>query len=71
VNPDELRSELNRLGLSQVGAGKVLAVEPRTVRRWAAGEVAIPQAVAMLLPKLSPKEVARIMRTLTTPNGEQ
>lgn len=60
MTPDELRSELSRLGLSQVGAAKVLDYDERSVRRWVTGDKPIPRAVALLLPKLTPKEAARL-----------
>jgi DNA-binding transcriptional regulator YiaG len=59
MTPDAFRAELARLGLSQVGAARFLEVDPRTVRRWAAGEVIIPKAVEMLLARLRPEEVRR------------
>ena len=54
MTPDELRAQLDRLGLTQVGAARLLDVDERTVRRWATGNVPIPRAVEMLLPLLSP-----------------
>lgn len=60
MTPDTLRIELTRLGLSQVGAARLLDVDERTVRRWATGEIPVPQAVAMLLPRLTPEEVLAI-----------
>lgn len=71
MTPDELRAELARLGLSQARAGNVLGADGRTVRRWAAGAVPIPRAVALLLPKLTKAEVARIMRTMRGTGDEQ
>lgn len=61
MTPDELRSELSRLGLSQVGAAKALRVNDKTIRRWASGEIPIPHAVALLLPKLTAKEAAKLL----------
>lgn len=49
MTTDEFRAALERLGLSQIAAASVLLVDPRTVRRWAAGERDIPgPAVALL-----------------------
>lgn len=59
MTPDELRSQLSRLGLTQVGAAGFLDYDERTVRRWAAGEKPIPRVVALLLPRLTVKEVRR------------
>lgn len=58
MTPDELRAELKRLGLTQNGAARFLDVQERTVRRWAAGDQPVPRAVELLLPRLTPEEVA-------------
>lgn len=60
MTPEDLRTELSRLGLSQVGAAKALRVNEKTVRRWASGEIPIPHAVALLLPKLTVKEALKL-----------
>lgn len=57
MTPDELRAQLDRLGLSQSGAARYLEVDPRTMRRWAAGDIPIPKAVELLLGKLKPGDV--------------
>jgi hypothetical protein len=57
MTPDAFRSELDRLGITQVGAARFLDVDERTVRRWATGERPIPKAVTMLLERLKPKDV--------------
>lgn len=49
MTPKQYASAIERLGLSQVGAGKFLGVEPRQSRRWIAGDNAIPESVAKLL----------------------
>jgi hypothetical protein len=54
MSPEEFRVALARLGLPQEGqsdngADTFLGVAPRTVRRWAAGDIAIPDSVEMLL----------------------
>jgi DNA-binding transcriptional regulator YiaG len=38
VTPDEYRAAIDKLGLSQVAAAKLLGVDARTSRRWASGE---------------------------------
>lgn len=38
-----------KLGLSQLEAGRVLGVAPRTAQRYASGETAVPEPVAKLL----------------------
>ncbi len=62
MTSDDFRSELTRLGLTQNRAGAFLKVDERTVRRWASGERDIPEAVAMLLPKLTPEECRKLLR---------
>jgi DNA-binding transcriptional regulator YiaG len=49
MTPTEFRAALDRLGLTQMGAGRVLGVDGRTVRRWASGESDVPEPVRRLL----------------------
>jgi DNA-binding transcriptional regulator YiaG len=49
MTPAELRASLTRLNLSQVGAARLLNVDPRTMRRWISGEIAVPGPVVVLL----------------------
>ena len=49
MTPTQYRAHLDRLGLSQVGAARLFGVDPRTSRRWVAGDLAIPKAVALAL----------------------
>lgn len=49
MSPDQLIATLKRLGLSQSGAARILEVDPRTVRRWVAGDGPIPKTVEMTL----------------------
>jgi DNA-binding transcriptional regulator YiaG len=42
MTPDEYRTIIERLGLSQVAAAHLLGVDARTSRRWASGERDIP-----------------------------
>lgn len=60
MTPEALRSELSRLGLSQVEAARRLDVGERTMRRWCAGEIEVPKAVGELLLRLSPKEASKL-----------
>lgn len=58
----QYRAAIEKLGLSQRGAGFFLGVDERTSRRWAAGDAPIPESVAKLLRlmvrlKLSPEDV--------------
>lgn len=45
----QFRSALDRLGLTQLGAARLLQADGRTARRWALGERSIPPTVAILL----------------------
>lgn len=45
----ELRKTLKHLSLNQPELARLARVNPRTVRRWMAGESAIPPTVAVLL----------------------
>ena len=45
----QYQSAIDRLGLSQVGAARLVGADPRTGRRWALGERPVPQCVAILL----------------------
>jgi hypothetical protein len=49
ITPFQLKGHLQRVGLSQMEAARRLDVNPRTVRRWIAGESPIPEAVAQLV----------------------
>ncbi|QUS39591.1 hypothetical protein RPMA_12645 [Tardiphaga alba] len=42
MTPDEYREAIEKLGLSQVAAGRLLGVDERTSRRWAIGERDVP-----------------------------
>lgn len=45
----QFQNAIDRLGLSQVGAARLLGADPRTARRWALGERSIPEPIAILL----------------------
>lgn len=49
----EFRAALLVAELSQLQAAKVLGVDARTVRRWIAGDVAIPPPVGKLVRLMS------------------
>ena len=49
MDAHEYREALDRLNLTQVKAGKLFQVGPRTSRRWALGEARVPATVAMFL----------------------
>ena len=49
MTPSELKRHLQRVGMGQMEAARCLKVNPRTVRRWIAGDSPIPEAVAQLV----------------------
>jgi hypothetical protein len=49
VTAKQFQAAIDRLGLSQVGAAKLLGSDPRTARRWALGERSVPEPVAIIL----------------------
>lgn len=63
MTANEYREALDRLGLTQAGAAKLLHVDERTSRRWALGERDVPMPVALIL-KLCEAE-PRVLRLLT------
>lgn len=57
MNAQEYRDALERLKLTQLDAGELFNVGPRTSRRWALGQARIPTSVAMLLRLMVRKRV--------------
>ena len=49
MTPADFRSALQRLGLSQTGASRILGVADRTIRSWLTGERSVPEPVAKLM----------------------
>ena len=45
----QFQAAIDRLGMSQVGAARLVGADPRTARRWALGERDVPECVAILL----------------------
>ena len=45
----EYARAIERLGWSQVGAAKLLGIDPRTSRRYIAGDLAMPSTLRTLL----------------------
>jgi len=65
MTADQYRAALKKLGLTQLAAGDLFRVGPRTSRRWALDEARVPDAVAMLLAlmlkkRIKPEELARL-----------
>lgn len=49
MTANQFRHAIDRLGLSQVGAARLVGADPRTGRRWALDERPVPECVAILL----------------------
>ena len=49
MSPQQFRQVLRRLRLNQVQAATRLGVNPRTLRRWVAGDSRIPESVGLLV----------------------
>ena len=49
MNSKQYRAALARIGLSQVGAARLVGADPRTSRRWALDERPVPESIAVLL----------------------
>ena len=52
MTPQEYRQAIKQLDLTQKLASELLGVNPRTSRRWIAGDSEIPKSVEMLLEML-------------------
>jgi len=64
---EEFAAAIERLGLSQVGAARMLNYDDSTVRRWISGRYAIPPPVGALLRlmikhRISPSTVASLVK---------
>lgn len=49
MTPTQFQAAIDRLGLSQVAAAKLVKANPRTARKWASGASGVPECVAILL----------------------
>lgn len=49
MTPDEYREAIDKLGLTQSSAARMLGVDERTSRRWANGERDVPPPVQRFL----------------------
>lgn len=62
MTPDEYRAALKALGLTQVGAGRMLGVSPRTAQEYAATGPSGPAAFAVrLLLAIPEKDRAKLI----------
>jgi DNA-binding transcriptional regulator YiaG len=57
MTPNQYAEAIERLGLSQRGAGRFLGVDERTSRKWIAGDARIPNSVAKLLRLMIEREL--------------
>jgi DNA-binding transcriptional regulator YiaG len=62
MTPKQYADAIDRLGLSQVAAGRFLGINPRQSRRWIAGDARVSESAAKLLRlmiklKLKPADV--------------
>lgn len=66
MTPDQYRTAIETLGLSQVAAAKLLGVDARTSRRWACGERDVPAPAERFLRYLiaTGKTGEKVMRVL-------
>lgn len=66
MTSDEYRAALKALGLTQVGAGKMMGVSPRTAQEYASNGPSGPAATVMrILLAIPEKDRARIIASLT------
>ena len=49
MDPDTIRATVEALGLSQQHAARLIGVDPRNMRRWIAGDRAMPEPARRLL----------------------
>jgi DNA-binding transcriptional regulator YdaS (Cro superfamily) len=61
MNKQTFRIVLFHLNLSQLAAARLFKVDPRTIRRWALGEVAIPLSMQALMALLLSGKIDRDM----------
>jgi hypothetical protein len=57
MTANQFRTAIEKLGLSQVGAARLVGADPRTGRRWALEERPVPECVAILLRLLLTKKI--------------
>ncbi len=66
MSPEEFKASIEALGYSQVGISRLFGVNDRTGRRWASGDVPIPEAAVtclklMLMSGLTPEIMSHII----------
>lgn len=55
MTKEEFRIALDDLGISQLAFARAIRKNPRTVRRWLSGELAVPEIVASVFHGIKPK----------------
>jgi DNA-binding transcriptional regulator YiaG len=72
MTPHEYREAIERLGLSQIAAARLLGVDARTSRRWASGERDVPPPAVRFLRYLiaTKKSGEQAMRVLGLKQGQ-
>jgi hypothetical protein len=56
MTPKQLRTTLARIGLSQRGAARLLGIDERTMRKYIAGDLVIPELLVWALRGLALRE---------------
>ena len=69
MTPDQFRTALNRLRLTQVEAAALLRVDKGTISRWACGSRSVPPPVAVALLLVEGIGLARAASILTVRRG--
>jgi hypothetical protein len=59
MTPNQLRTVLARLGLSQRAAARLLGIDERTMRKYVAGDLVIPELLVWALRGLGHREQDR------------
>jgi DNA-binding transcriptional regulator YiaG len=72
MTPHEYREAIERLGLSQIAAARLLGVDARTSRRWASGDRDVPPPAVRFLRYLiaTKKSGEQAMRVLGLKQGQ-
>ena len=71
MTPEQFRAALAGLGYTQICFARLARVDPRTVRKWAAGDSRIPGPVVVLIEllKACPEARSRTGGSLRSPAG--
>jgi hypothetical protein len=56
MTPKQLRTTLARIGLSQRGAARLLGIDERTMRKYIAGDLVIPEMLVWALRGLAQRD---------------